>query len=175
MPSEQDINDYYQKHPELFAKRKAYEMRQVVLSKVDFKTELNALVDAGKSMDEVCAWLDANKVKYQAAQSSRTTADLPAQLVASIDTISDGKPFLMKDGERIAIASLRFVKDVPVGREDALKQAAQYLTNVSLQQSAAQEISRLRAAATIEYADASLKPAEPSVQQSAASSSTGVQ
>lgn len=159
-PTADEMKAYYQANPALFADRKAYEMRQVAIPPGAVTPELEHYVDSGKSMDEVVAWLDKNNVPFSIASASRSTADLPQQIVSNLGTIGGGKLFVIKDLHRITIASLRLLKDTPVDEKTAYPQIEQSLLNRKVRDFTNTEVTRLRTAAKIEYLDQSLAPAK---------------
>ena len=158
-PTAGEVQAYYQANPALFANRKVYDMRQIAMPTGAVSTELRDYVDSGKSFDEVIAWLDKNNVPYSTASASHSTADLPQQIVNNLDMIGSGKPFVVRDPNRVTIASLRLVKDMPLDEATARPQIEQYLTNRKMRELANADLARLRAAAKIEYLDQSLAPA----------------
>ena len=169
-PSQTEIADYFRAHPELFTQRKLFDLKQVLMSANDFTPEVKAAVDSAKSMEDVAAWLDAHKIKYGKERSNRTTADLPANLLGQLNEISKGTPFVVKDASTALIASLTFLKDVPVAEQAAYADIEKFLVNKKAQEEAAGELARLRKAATIVvYNDqASPTPATAKASESAA-------
>lgn len=150
-PSQSEIDDYYQKNPELFTNRKLFEMRQLSVAAGDYSDDAKRVLDGAKNIDEFAAWLDSQKIRYSKGAATRTTADLPPQIIANLDTLAKGRPFLLKDSERIAISSLVYLKDTPVSAAEATPQIAQFLINQKTREAVNSEISRLRANAKIEY------------------------
>jgi peptidyl-prolyl cis-trans isomerase C len=148
-PSQTEIADYFRAHPELFTQRKLYDLKQVMMAANDFTPEVKAAVDSAKSMEDVAAWLDAHKIRYGKERSNRTTADLPANLLGQLNEISKGTPFVVKDSSTALIASLTFLKDVPVAEQAAYADIEKFLMNKKAQEEAASELARLRKAATI--------------------------
>ena len=159
-PTADEVQAYYQANPALFANRKVYDMRQIAVPAGAVTAALRDYVDSGKPIDDVIAWLDKNNVPYSSGSGSRSTADLPQQVVAHLDTIGSGKPFVVTDANRITIASLRLLKDTPVNEETARPQIEQYLMNRKMRDLANAELARLHAVAKIEYLDQSLARAQ---------------
>lgn len=150
-PTQTEVESYFQQNPALFTNRKLFEMRQVVIAARDFSDEVKRTVDTAKTVDDVTAWLDGQKIQYVKGAASRTTADLPQAVVANIDVLSKGKPFVVKDPERVTISSLFHQKDIPVALADATPQIEQFLVNRKSREAITAELSRLRASAKIEY------------------------
>lgn len=168
-PTQEEIAEYFRTHPELFSQRKLFEMKHVMVSANDFTPEVKAATDSAKSVDEMAAWLETKKIKYTKDQSNRTSADLPSNLLGQLNELIKGKPFIMKDTSNVLVASLTFVKDVPVAQEPAYAQIEQFLINKKMQEEASNEVVRLRKAANIVFYN------ESSNSQNAASNTPALQ
>ena len=150
-PSKTEVDDYFQKHPEYFSQRKLFGMHQLVVATKDFSEPLRAELDSAKSLDEVAAWLDVNKVRYMRGEITRSTADLPPPMVAKLQSMQKGQLFVIKENERTLLVGLDDIKNSPVSADDATPQIEQYLRNQKSQDAAKQELARLRTTAKIEY------------------------
>jgi EpsD family peptidyl-prolyl cis-trans isomerase len=159
-PSVAEIDDYYQKHPEYFTQRKQFDIQQIAIATKDFSSELKLAVDSAKSLDEVAAWLDRHNVRYARGQLSRSTADLPEQMVAKLKEMKKGQLFIVNEGENSMINSITAIKDSPVTAKNAAPQIEQYLINKKTKEAADAEIKHLRSSAKIEYLNAPA-PAAP--------------
>jgi len=153
-PSIAEIDDYFQKHPEYFTQRKQFDMQQIAIATKDFSSELKLAVDSAKSLDEVAAWLDRHNVRYARGQLSRSTADLPEQMVAKLKEMKKGQLFIVNEGENSMLNSIIEIKDSPVTAKNAAPQIEQYLINKKTKEAADAEIKHLRSSAKIEYLNA---------------------
>ena len=148
-PTQAEIADYYRGHPELFVQRKLFDLKQIMMAASDFTPEVKAAVDSAKPIEDIASWLDARKIRYEKERANRTTADLPANLLGQLNEIAKGTPFVVKDASNALIASLTFLKDVPVTEQAANADIEKFLMNKKVQQEATDEVARLRKAATI--------------------------
>ena len=150
-PSKAEVEDYFNKHPELFSNRKQFDMRQLLIASKDMNDALKQVIDKSKSLDEVAAWMESNKIGFARAQVSRTTTDLAPELVAKLQSMPKGQLFIINEGERAMLMTIVDIKDVPVKLAAAAPQIEQYLVNTRTKDAAKKEMERLRAAAKIEY------------------------
>lgn len=150
-PSKAEVEDYFNKHPELFSNRKQFDMRQLLIASKDMNDALKQVIDKSKSLDEVAAWMESNKIGFARAQVSRTTTDLAPELVGKLQSMPKGQLFIINEGERAMLMTIVDIKDVPVKLATAAPQIEQYLVNTRAKDAAKQEMERLRAAAKIEY------------------------
>lgn len=154
-PSKAEIDDYYQKHPEFFAKRKEFNLKQLAISNKNFSDELKAFIGSAKSLDEIPAWMDKHGVQYARRQVTRSTADLPQQAVAQLLALPKGQLFIVGEGDSRVLNILTATRDNPVSAANAAPQIEQFLMNKKSKETAELEIAHLRSLAKIEYLNAS--------------------
>jgi len=150
-PTKAEVEDYYNKNPQFFSQRKQFDMRELVIASADMNDQLKAAMDAAKSLDDVAAWLDNNKVKYARTQLSRTSADLAPELSAKLLAMPKGQLFIIREGDRTLLISLADIRDNPASLAQAAPQIEQFLFNKKTKDSADAELKRLRATAKIDY------------------------
>jgi len=157
-PSVAEIDDYYQKHPEYFAQRKQFDVQQLVIATGDFSNELRSVADSARTLGEISSWLDGHEVRYVRGQLSRSTTDMPEQIVEKLKDMHKGQIFIVNEGENSMINLITNIKISPVSAKTAAPQIEQFLFNKKVREAAEAEIAHLRAAAKIEYINA-LAPA----------------
>jgi peptidyl-prolyl cis-trans isomerase C len=167
-PTPAEVEQYFNQHPEFFSKRKAFLMQQLVLASRDLTPEAKKAADAAKSLEELAAWLDANKVRYARNQVTRSTADLAPELSAKLLAMPKGQLFIVREGERSLINTIAEVKEAPVTLEVAAQQIEQFLVNKRNKDAADAELARLRASAKIEYLNKDMAPGATAATAAAA-------
>ncbi|MDP2225054.1 EpsD family peptidyl-prolyl cis-trans isomerase [Nitrosomonas sp.] len=168
-PSKAEIDDYYQKHPEYFSQRKQFDLTIVRIATKDLGDELKKIIESAKSLDEVVAWLDKNKVQYLRNLASRSTTDLPPQMATMMQQKSKDTIFIINEQENSLLISVNAIKDSPITAAVAAPQIEKFLMNQKYKEATDAEVARLRAAAKIEYLNAktSTSDAEKPAVQSA--------
>jgi EpsD family peptidyl-prolyl cis-trans isomerase len=165
-PSQAEVEDYFNKHPEFFSNRKQFNMNELVVEGKALTPDLRAAADGAKSLEEVAVWLDAHKVKYGRTQVSRSTSDLPPQVSAKLMSMPKGQIFIVNEGDKALLVSIAEIKDAPVTLAVAGPQIEQALAAQKNKEVAAAELKRLRTGAKIEYLNKDLAmdpnaPAQP--------------
>jgi peptidyl-prolyl cis-trans isomerase C len=155
-PAKSDIDDFFQKNPELFAQRKQFELKELVVETAHVSPELNATIEKASSLDEVALWLEAKKVPFERTQVTRTSTDLPLDMVKALKGMVKGQLFTVKEGTRSLLIALHDVKEAPLSAVLATPQIEQFLINKKNKESGEAEIARLRTAAKIEYLNQSI-------------------
>lgn len=150
-PTDAEVSDYFQKHPEFFSKRKAYALQQIAIESKDVSEPLKQLTDKARSLDEVAAWLTQNNVRFLRNDKTRTTAELAPQLSAKLDSMPLNQLFMVGEGPRTMLVSIAAAKEAPVTLEEAAPQIRNFLGNQRSKEAADAELKRLRAGAKIEY------------------------
>ncbi|KQV78458.1 peptidyl-tRNA hydrolase [Massilia sp. Root351] len=156
-PGKAEVEQYYAQHPEFFANRKQFDMRQLVLATKDVSEPLKAQLDSAKSLEDAAAWLDQHQVKYVRAGLTRTSTDLPPELGARLASMPKGQLFIIREGERSMLIQIAEIKESPLSLDAATSQIEQFLFNKKNKEAAEAEIKRLRSTAKIEYFN---KPAD---------------
>ena len=166
-PTKAEVSDYFEQHPDQFARRKSFDMRQLVLATKDLNEEAKRAIDGAKSLDEIAAWFDSHGVKYGRAQLARSSVELPPELVTKLLAMPKGERFIIREGERSIVVSITDTRDTPVTLEASGAQIEQFLYNKKVKEASDAEIARLRAGAKIEY---SAKPDAPAASAGASAS-----
>jgi peptidyl-prolyl cis-trans isomerase C len=150
-PTGAEIGAYFADHPELFAGRKFFYIKELVLDSKDFTPQLQRQVDRAGSIGEVARWLDARQVPYQTAQLARSSAELAPEMLARLETMRKFQLFVVKAGPKTMLDALHDITPDPVTAAAAAPQIDAFLRNRQRKQVGEQEILRLRKLATIDY------------------------
>lgn len=165
-PTQAEISEYFQSHPEFFSQRKQFDLITVRVATKDLSGELRKTIDAAKSLDQVIAWLDKNKVQYLRNLASRSSMDLPPQVAKMLQEKSKDTIFIINEQENSLLISVNAIKDSPVTLTMVAPQIERFLLNQKYKEATDAEVARLRAAAKIEYLNTAA-PVSDSVEKSA--------
>jgi peptidyl-prolyl cis-trans isomerase C len=166
-PSSAEIDDYYQKHPELFSKRKEFDLKQLVVANKNYSDELKSLVDAAKTLDEVSEWMDKHGIPYSRVQAIRSSTDLPPEAVTKLLELPKGQLFLVSVGDNKVLSVVIASRDSPVSATNAASQIEQFLTKEKISDAAKAEIASLRSRAKVEYLNGATAPVAAQTQTAA--------
>lgn len=155
-PTRAEVEDYFNKNPQFFARRKQFSLQELVIASADLTPQLKAAADVAKSLEEVAAWMAARKIKFGRAQVTRSTTDLSHEMSARLLGMQKGQLFIVKEGERSLLIAIADLRDAPVTLDVAAQQIEQFLVNKRNKERAAAELARLRASAKIEYLNQSM-------------------
>lgn len=150
-PTSAEIDAYFHAHPELFAGRKFFYIKELVLDSKDFTPQLQRQVDQAGSIEQVARWLDARRVPYQVAQLARSSAELAPEMLAQLKTMRRFELFVVKAGPKTMLDALHDVTPNPVSAAAAAPEIEAFLRNRQRKQVGELEIARLRKSARIDY------------------------
>ena len=154
-PTKNNVIEFFRSHPELFTHRKLLNVDQLSIASANFTNQLKGVMNAGKSLDQVEAWLTAHKIVYIRTAVSYDSAELPADIYNQLHSLAKNRLFVLKDGDRNLLSAVTKLVDNPVPPALEKMQIERFLMAKNMQEIAAKEIARLRPFAKLEYVDKS--------------------
>lgn len=151
-PTDAEISDYFDKHPELFTKRKIYRLQELSIKAPKEKQEVirKQLADS-KTLSDFAAWLKDEKYPVQASQGVKPAEQLPQALLPKLAEMPDGQAMVVNTPEGLLVILLADSQVQPVTLEQAKPAIARLLQNEARQKAAKAELDKVKAEAKIEY------------------------
>jgi EpsD family peptidyl-prolyl cis-trans isomerase len=151
-PSEAEVLDYFEKHPDLFAKRKIYRLQEIAIKAPQDKRDvIRAKLDAAKDLNEFAAWLKAEDYGVKAAQAVKAAEQLPLEMLPKIAQMPEGQAMVANAPDGMLVVVVAGSQAQPVTLEQAKPAIARVLQTEARQKAAKSELDSLKAAAKIEY------------------------
>lgn len=150
-PSKSEADAYYSQHPELFSKRRIYQLREIVMDKSIPFAELQAKVSSVKSPDELGQWLQAKKVEAKVANIVRPAEQLPFDMLAKVSQMQNGEIAAFESPSNNVLLFLAGSQEQPISQEQAAPIIERFLVNKKRKDLAEAEVKRLRETAKIEW------------------------
>lgn len=177
-PSDTEVADYFDKHPELFSKRKIYRLQELAIKvDKDKHEEIRGQLAAAKTLNDFVQWLKAENISANAAQGVKPAEQLPMELLAKLAEMPDGQAMMVNIPDGLMVIVLADSQSQPVTLEQAKPAIIGVLKNQARQKAAKAELDALKAAAKIEYlgefVDAGKEPAESKPATPAAEAPAG--
>ena len=178
-PSDSEVTDYFNSHPELFSRRKIYRLQEIsIKAPKDKHDAIRAQLGASKTLNDFAAWLKAENLPVKAAQGVKPAEQLPLEILPKLASMPDGQAMVVNSPDGLLVIVLAGSQAQPVTLEQAKPAIARMLQTQARQKAAKAELDTLRAAAKIEYvgefadagkqAAAAAAPAEPAAAAPAA-------
>lgn len=165
-PSDADITEYFNAHPELFAKRKVYSLQEIAIKAPQEQHEaIRSKLTASRSLGEFAEWLKSENVPARASRGVKPAEQLPLELLPKLAEMPDGQAMVVNAPDGLVVIVLADSQTQPVTLEQARPAITRALQAQSRQKAAKAELDALKAGAKIEYkgefADAAKEPAAP--------------
>ncbi len=183
----QEIKDFYDKHPELFAERRVYQLQEISMQvKPEQSAALRDALKGMKSLADVVTYAKANNIPATANNSVRAAEQLPMEFAARIHNMKDGEIVAVPGQGGIAVVQIARSESRPLNEAQATPFIEQFLHNKARLDLAQTELKTLRGAAKIEYmgdfarsadapvADTNPAPAPSAVEQAGQPPAAGV-
>jgi EpsD family peptidyl-prolyl cis-trans isomerase len=165
-PTDAEVSEYFDKHPELFAKRKIYRLQEISIKAPQDKHEaIRAQLNASKNLNDFATWLKSENYPVKAAQGVKAAEQLPLEMLPKLAQIPEGQAMVANVPEGLLVIVVAGAQIQPVTLEQAKPAIARVLQTHARQKAAKAELDALKAAAKIEYvgefADAGKQEAVP--------------
>lgn len=150
-PSEEEAKKFYEDHPALFAKRRIYNLHEIVLQDPHPSAdEIRQLVN-GKSVDQILAALKDKNIKYNASSGTRAAEQIALPVLSGLAEIKDGETGVVETPKALLILHVDASQSAPVKEDVALQRIPQYLANEQAKKAITDDLAQLKAKADIKY------------------------
>ena len=166
-PSDSEIQDYYDRHPELFAQRKLYHVQEFELQLAPERVaEVQAQLKQSRNLSEFTDWLGAQGIAIKSGEAVRPAEKIPATLLAQLVNMKDGQVAVVPvDGNRVSVLQLLGSQAQPVSLEGARDAIGQHILGGKRKTLLEAEVRKLRASGKVDYASGfAPAPSSSSVQ-----------
>jgi EpsD family peptidyl-prolyl cis-trans isomerase len=152
-PSEAETRDYYDRHPEVFAQRKVYRLKELELQLAPARVaEVEAQLKQSRDLTEFTNWLGAQGIGVKSGEAVRPAEKIPATLLAQLVNVKDGQVIVVPvDAQRVSVLQLLGSQVQPVSLEQARGAIEQLILSEKRKTLLEAEIRKLRGAGKIEY------------------------
>ncbi|HZE61729.1 MAG TPA: EpsD family peptidyl-prolyl cis-trans isomerase [Burkholderiales bacterium] len=151
-PSKEEVRAFYAENPPLFAERRVYRMRELVVSApAELVDVLRAQAARAADLDEVAAWLKARNARFSTATDTQPAEQLPLAYLPQVARMKPGEIAVFAIPAGANVIQLVQAEEAPLGLEQSQVLIEQFLAGRKRLELAAAEVKRLRASAHIEY------------------------
>lgn len=150
-PSSDEIDHYYDEHPELFAQRKLYVLRETGFDPVADVRLVQAVVERAGSLEEIEKGLRDARIRFSGRALAHAAEDLPLDVLGRVATLDVGQSALVSAPGVSRIFTVLQAHDAPVDRHTASGAIGAYLLNERKGAAVSAAMQQLREEARIEY------------------------
>lgn len=177
-PTPEETKKYYADHPQLFSERRVFNVQEIILpASPGMADQLRTQATAGKSMQDIAAWLKGQGIEFNAGAASRAAEQIPLDILPRVHDLKDGQSTVLEAPKGITVLHLVSSQSEPITQAIALPRIEQFLGNQRASEAIAAKLKELRANTTITYlgefaAPANAAPADASPAAPAASAAS---
>ncbi len=153
-PTAEETRKYFNDHPQLFSERRIYSLQEIVVSAAagaNVAEQLRAQVAAGKSMEDIAAFLKGRDIRFGGGAATRAAEQIPLELLAKVHGLKDGQTTVIDSAQGYTVLRVVSSQSAPVPEASALPRIEQFLLNQRGAEAVNKSIKELRAKATITY------------------------
>lgn len=159
-PSPGDIDKFMTSNPSMFANRTVYAVDQIRFE-TPSRDEYMKQLAVAKTMPEVVAALDRLSIKYQRGNVQVDSAQVPPQLLAQIQKVPAGEPFVIPAGNMVTVSLITGTTAAPLAGEQVRPLATNAVKNMELTKALQARLKSEQAQAKIEYQPGFSPPPAP--------------
>ena len=150
--SRDEVRAFYAENPALFAERRVYRLRELVVSApAEMIDVLRAEAAKARELDEVAGWLRSRNAKYSVDALTQPAEQLPLTFLPQLARMKPGEIAVFATPLGASVVQLVHAEDAPLTEQQAAPLIEQFLAGRKRLETAAAEVKRLRELATIEY------------------------
>ena len=151
-PSREEVRAFYAENPALFAERRVYRMRELVVSaNAELVDALRSQATRAADLDEVAAWLKSRNVTFSAASETQPAEQLPLAFLPQMARMKTGEIAVFQTPPGATVVQVLHAEGAPLALEQSQALIEEFLAGRRRLEVAAAEVKRLRATARIEY------------------------
>jgi EpsD family peptidyl-prolyl cis-trans isomerase len=153
--SSDDIDRFYEGHPELFSQRRIYTLQEYAIdASVAQIAPLVAAVPAAQAPQRIEDKLAEARLPHRSRIYAQAAEDMPLALLQKIYSLAPGRPLLIEQPVGARLFILLHAEPAPVSRQIAIPSIGGYLVTERQRREVQARMKSLRDAATITYSPA---------------------
>jgi EpsD family peptidyl-prolyl cis-trans isomerase len=148
-----EVSAFYSENPALFAQRRIYRLRELVVTASADQLELiRSEAASATDLDEVAGWLKWRNLKVGPVTGATQPAEqLPLGHLSRLAGMRQGEIAVFASAPGATLVQLVHAQDAPLTEQQAAPLIEQFIAGRKRLELAAAEVRRLREVATIEY------------------------
>lgn len=144
-PDENEAARYYAQHPELFAERKIYRLREAALpGDIKELPEVKNRLAQKQPLEQVLAWLREQKVSFNEQVVIRAAEQLPIESLPALNATKEGQTMLFVSPRGVIAYKVLAIQPAAVSWDTAKPIVRDYLSKQSGKRAVEAEMSHLR-------------------------------
>ncbi|MDR0565006.1 MAG: EpsD family peptidyl-prolyl cis-trans isomerase, partial [Azoarcus sp.] len=127
-PTDQQIKDYFDKNPALFAERRVYTLQEINIQVPPERfDEVHARVQAGGNIQALKDWLKEQKMPFVENSGTKPAEQLPFEILGSLAKASPGQATFIRIPSGALLLWVVGIQDAPITLNNARRVIENYL------------------------------------------------
>jgi len=165
-PSEQAVRAFYAGNPELFAQRKIYRLRQLVIpTSLPQLTQVKERLTSGQPPAEIASWLARENARFSQQDVLRAAEQVPLEALPKLHMLQEGQTAIFEAPQAVYVYQLLGFQPAPLDLAAAAPLIASHFARQEGGRAMRAELKMLRATANVEVVDTPMAraatPAKP--------------
>ncbi len=155
-PNEDQIAAYHLKHPELFAQRRIFHLREAnFAARLPMLPEIKKHFVEGQTIQQVADWLRSENVPFNEQLVIRAAEQLPIEVLPKLNQVKNSQPVFFESKNGVLVYEVQSSENSPIDWDKAKPIIENYLNKQGGKKAVGSHMLRLRQASTIKYFDPS--------------------
>jgi len=151
-PTDAEVSEYYNQHPDFFANRKVYALQEVVINdKPANEAEIKAKLAGGIKLKDFLSWLEEKKIPNSTRELSASSDQIREVLAQKFKDAQAGQAIILDDAKQLTAIFINSVQAEPVTLAQASTTIKKRLFNMKMSGAMESKIKQLNDQAKIEY------------------------
>ncbi len=161
----EEASKYYAAHPELFAQRRIFNLRELDIAvQPGLVDSLRDQMAKGSTLEAIANGLKSKSIPFSGNASTHAAEETPFEILSKISVLKDGQMTLIEGKNALTILQVVATQSAPVDEKTATPSILQYLSNNKTKEEIVKELSSLKKVAKIEYFGEFLPSAEAAAE-----------
>jgi len=153
-PSEQAVRAFYAENPELFAQRKIYRLRQLVLPASSPQlAQAKDRLARRQPLTEVASWLAQENARFSEQDVLRAAEQVPLEALRRLHSLGEGQTAIFEAPQAVYVYQVLGSQPAPLDLAAATPMIASHLARQDGDRAMREELKTLRASARIEVVE----------------------
>lgn len=161
----EEISKYYAAHPELFAQRRIFNLRELnIAAQPGLAASLSEQIAKGASLEAIANGLKSKNIPFNGNASTHSAEETPFEILSKISVLKNGEMTLIEGPAALAILQVVASQAASVDEKTVSASVQQYLSNTRIKEEITKELSSFKKIAKIEYFGEFVAGAEPAAE-----------
>ena len=116
-PTTEEAQKYFNDNPALFSERRIFNLQEILVpagAGAAVADQIKAQVSAGKSMDDIAAWLKGRNVRFGGNSATRAAEQIPLELLKTVHVLKDGQTTVIGNAQGFTVLRIASSQSAPV-------------------------------------------------------------